>query len=120
MARNQPRALPWLGRRPIEQGRKYIRHSFSQPADVGGNAPLVLDDWLVLDDVDGGYRVHVKASFSSCSNRAFNKSKGWYGVGLSDVPPSGNSRVEAPHKGSPWTFSPALLAYSDYRGILLR
>ena len=32
--------------------------------------------WLVLDDVDGGYRVRIKASFSSCSNRAFNKSKG--------------------------------------------
>ena len=37
--------------------------------------------WLVLDDVDGGYWVRIKASFSSCSNRAFNKSKvvvwGW-------------------------------------------
>ena len=42
MAWNQPRVPPWLGRHPIEQDGQYICHSFSWPADVSGNALLVL------------------------------------------------------------------------------
>ena len=63
-ARGRPRALPQLSPRPIEQGGQYTHHSAG------------FDSWLVLDDVDGGYRVRVRVSFSSYSNRAFNKSKG--------------------------------------------
>ena len=120
MASDRLRALPQLGRRPIEQGGQFIHPSFSQPADVSGNAPLVLTagssgtTWTVDTGFASRHRFPLAPTGPSTNPRV------WYGVGLSDVPPWGDSRVEAPHKSSPWTFWPALLAYSDYRGVLLR
>ena len=70
--------------------------------------------WMVNTGYTSRHRFRLAPTGPSTNPR------GWYGVGLSDVPPWGGSQVEPPHKSSPWTFLPALLAYSDYHGILLR
>ena len=97
----QPWAPPRLSWHPIEQGGQYTRHSFSRPAAVSGNAPLVLvagssyTTWTVDTGYTSGYRFPLAPTGPSTNPR------GWYGVGLSDVPPWGSSQVKAPCKSNP-------------------
>ena len=81
VARSRPRVPPQLSRRPIEQGGHRTRHFFSRLAAVGGNAPTGFDGWLVLDDMDGGYRVRVRVSFFLLLQQGLQQIQGG-GMGL--------------------------------------
>ena len=120
VAQNWPRVPPRLAQHPIGQGGHYIRHSFSRPAAVSGSAPLVLgvDSSWTTWTVDTGYVSRHR--FPPAPTGPSTNPRGWYGAGLSGVPPWGDSRVRAPRRSSPWTSSRVLLAYSDCCGILLR
>ena len=97
VARGQPRVPPRLSRYLIEQGGQCTHHFFYRPVAVGGNAPLasMAGSWTVATVYALGYRFALAPTGPSTNPR------GWYGVGLSDVPPWDGSQVEAPRKSNP-------------------
>ena len=95
MARNRPWAPPQLGQRPIEAGWTVYPSFLSRPAAVSGNAPPVStpgSSWTTWT-VDTGYT--SRHHFPLAPTGPSTNPREWYGVGLSDVQPWGDSLVEA-------------------------